>query len=55
MVGVDINVCPFQIWPFKCPFQFSLLFLPGILAAVGDIYGLREVVPSDDVSNPYLM
>ncbi|XP_044055056.1 adhesion G-protein coupled receptor G1 isoform X2 [Siniperca chuatsi] len=26
-----------------------------ILAAVGDIYGLREVVPSDDVSNPYLM
>ncbi|XP_039993157.1 adhesion G-protein coupled receptor G1 [Xiphias gladius] len=26
-----------------------------ILAAVGDIYGLREVVPSDDISNPYLM
>lgn len=26
-----------------------------ILAAVGDIYGLREVVPSDDVSNPYRM
>ncbi|XP_074516580.1 adhesion G-protein coupled receptor G1 [Sebastes fasciatus] len=26
-----------------------------ILASVGDIYGLREVVPSDDVSNPYLM
>ncbi|XP_053194309.1 adhesion G-protein coupled receptor G1-like [Scomber japonicus] len=26
-----------------------------ILAAVGDIYGLREVVPSDDVSNPYLI
>ncbi|XP_071345152.1 adhesion G-protein coupled receptor G1 isoform X2 [Trachinotus anak] len=26
-----------------------------ILAAVGDIYGLREVVPSNDVSNPYVM
>ncbi|XP_031702201.1 adhesion G-protein coupled receptor G5-like [Anarrhichthys ocellatus] len=26
-----------------------------ILAAVGDIYGVREVLPSDDVSNPYLM
>ncbi|XP_029318361.1 adhesion G-protein coupled receptor G5-like [Cottoperca gobio] len=26
-----------------------------ILAAVGDIYGVREVVPSDDVANPYLM
>ncbi|XP_042273108.1 adhesion G-protein coupled receptor G1 isoform X2 [Thunnus maccoyii] len=26
-----------------------------ILAAVGDVYGVREVVPSDDVSNPYLM
>ncbi|CAK6967386.1 LOW QUALITY PROTEIN: adhesion G-protein coupled receptor G1 [Scomber scombrus] len=26
-----------------------------VLAAVGDIYGLREVVPSDDVSNPYRM
>ncbi|XP_058486319.1 adhesion G-protein coupled receptor G1 [Solea solea] len=26
-----------------------------ILAAVGDIYGLKTVVPSDDVSNPYLM
>ncbi|XP_047187488.1 adhesion G-protein coupled receptor G5 isoform X1 [Scophthalmus maximus] len=26
-----------------------------ILAAVGGIYGQREVVPSDDVSNPYLM
>ncbi|XP_039651545.1 adhesion G-protein coupled receptor G1 isoform X1 [Perca fluviatilis] len=26
-----------------------------ILAAVGDIYGVRKVVPSDDVSNPYLM
>ncbi|XP_047437444.1 adhesion G-protein coupled receptor G1 [Mugil cephalus] len=27
----------------------------GILAAVGDIYGVREVVASDDVSNPYRM
>ncbi|XP_032371313.1 adhesion G-protein coupled receptor G1 isoform X2 [Etheostoma spectabile] len=26
-----------------------------ILAAIGDIYGVRKVVPSDDVSNPYLM
>lgn len=26
-----------------------------ILAVIGDIYGLREVVPSDDISNPYLM
>ncbi|KAM4593519.1 adhesion G protein-coupled receptor G3-like [Odontesthes bonariensis] len=26
-----------------------------ILTAVGDIYGLREVVPSDDISSPYLM
>ncbi|XP_060924310.1 adhesion G-protein coupled receptor G1 isoform X2 [Limanda limanda] len=26
-----------------------------ILAAVGDIYGLREVVPTEDVSNPYRM
>ncbi|XP_022065748.1 adhesion G-protein coupled receptor G5-like isoform X1 [Acanthochromis polyacanthus] len=26
-----------------------------ILAAVGGIYGLREVVPSDDISNPYRM
>ncbi|KAM7406546.1 hypothetical protein PAMP_000920 [Pampus punctatissimus] len=26
-----------------------------ILAAVGGIYGMREVVPSDDVSNPYRM
>ncbi|XP_054466143.1 adhesion G protein-coupled receptor G3-like isoform X2 [Anoplopoma fimbria] len=35
---------------------FALPALPVIiLAAVGDIYGLREVVPSDDVSNPYLM
>ncbi|XP_068566807.1 adhesion G-protein coupled receptor G5-like isoform X2 [Cebidichthys violaceus] len=35
---------------------FALPALPVIiLAAVGDIYGLREVVPSDDVSDPYLM
>ncbi|TNN77128.1 Adhesion G-protein coupled receptor G5 [Liparis tanakae] len=35
---------------------FALPAVPVIiLAAVGDIYGLREVVPSDDVSNPYLM
>nr|XP_020472822.1 adhesion G-protein coupled receptor G5-like isoform X2 [Monopterus albus] len=26
-----------------------------ILAAVGDIYGMREVVPSTDLSDPYLM
>ncbi|XP_041831541.1 adhesion G-protein coupled receptor G1 isoform X2 [Melanotaenia boesemani] len=26
-----------------------------ILVAVGDIYGLRMVVPSDDVNNPYMM
>ncbi|XP_067351096.1 adhesion G-protein coupled receptor G1 isoform X2 [Channa argus] len=26
-----------------------------ILASVGGIYGIREVVPSNDVSNPYLM
>ncbi|XP_034427589.1 adhesion G-protein coupled receptor G1 isoform X1 [Hippoglossus hippoglossus] len=26
-----------------------------ILAAVGDIYGMRELVPSDDISNPYQM
>ncbi|XP_034414798.1 adhesion G-protein coupled receptor G1 isoform X2 [Cyclopterus lumpus] len=35
---------------------FALPAVPVIiLAAVGDIYGLREVVPSDDVSNPYRM
>ncbi|KAL6112691.1 uncharacterized protein ACO6RY_11142 [Pungitius sinensis] len=35
---------------------FALPALPVIiLAAVGDIYGVREVVPSDDVYNPYLM
>nr|XP_040020390.1 adhesion G-protein coupled receptor G1 isoform X1 [Gasterosteus aculeatus aculeatus] len=35
---------------------FALPALPVfILAAVGDIYGVREVVPSDDVSNPYRM
>ncbi|XP_040892296.1 adhesion G protein-coupled receptor G3-like [Toxotes jaculatrix] len=35
---------------------FVLPALPVIiLAAIGDIYGLREVVPSDDASNPYLM
>uniref|UniRef100_A0A8D0ASE6 Adhesion G protein-coupled receptor G1 n=1 Tax=Sander lucioperca TaxID=283035 RepID=A0A8D0ASE6_SANLU len=37
----------------------KVIFLPAlpiiILAAVGDIYGVRKVVPSDDVSNPYLM
>ncbi|XP_076011838.1 adhesion G-protein coupled receptor G1-like [Genypterus blacodes] len=26
-----------------------------VLSAVGNIYGLRKVVPSDDVDNPYLM
>lgn len=26
-----------------------------ILAAVGDMYGVREVLQSDDLSNPYLM
>ncbi|KAI4830862.1 hypothetical protein KUCAC02_002466 [Chaenocephalus aceratus] len=26
-----------------------------ILAAVGDIYGVKKVVPSDDINNPYLM
>ncbi|KAM8895383.1 adhesion G-protein coupled receptor G5-like [Spinachia spinachia] len=35
---------------------FALPALPVIiLAAVGDIYGVREVWPSDDVSNPYRM
>ncbi|KAM9765234.1 adhesion G-protein coupled receptor G1 isoform 2-T4 [Menidia menidia] len=35
---------------------FVLPLVPvGILFAVGNIYGQREVVPSDDVSNPYLM
>ncbi|CAK6962031.1 LOW QUALITY PROTEIN: adhesion G-protein coupled receptor G1 [Scomber scombrus] len=39
--------------------SFFWMVLPAVpvivLAAVGDIYGLREVVPSDDVSNPYRM
>lgn len=26
-----------------------------ILAAVGDIYGVKKVAPSDDINNPYLM
>ncbi|XP_068455523.1 adhesion G-protein coupled receptor G1 isoform X2 [Clinocottus analis] len=35
---------------------FALPAVPVVvLAAVGDVYGLREVVPSDDVSNPYRM
>ncbi|KAK0141771.1 Adhesion G-protein coupled receptor G5 [Merluccius polli] len=35
---------------------FGLPALPVIiLLAIGNIYGLREVVPSDDVSNPYMM
>ncbi|XP_019935143.1 adhesion G-protein coupled receptor G1 isoform X2 [Paralichthys olivaceus] len=47
--------------PSPKPYIWSLVgfVLPAVptvtLAAVGDIYGLREVVPSDDVSNPYLM
>ncbi len=40
-------------------FEISFAVVPAvpiiILIAVGDIYGVREVLPSDDVSNPYLM
>ncbi|XP_070764948.1 adhesion G-protein coupled receptor G1 [Enoplosus armatus] len=47
--------------PSPKPYVWNLIgfVLPAvpiiILAAVGDMYGLREVVASDDVSNPYLM
>ncbi|XP_062273683.1 adhesion G-protein coupled receptor G1-like [Scomber scombrus] len=48
-------------YPSPKPYVWNLVgfVLPAVpvivLAAVGDIYGLREVVPSDDVSNPYRM
>ncbi|XP_059207525.1 adhesion G-protein coupled receptor G5-like isoform X2 [Centropristis striata] len=47
--------------PSPKPYVWSLFgfVLPAvpviILAAVGDIYGLKKVVPSDDIHNPYLM
>ncbi|XP_019910690.1 adhesion G-protein coupled receptor G5 isoform X1 [Esox lucius] len=47
--------------PFPKPyiwhlFGFGLPAVPVIvLLAIGNIYGVREVVPSDDFSNPYLM
>ncbi|XP_063737949.1 adhesion G-protein coupled receptor G1 isoform X2 [Eleginops maclovinus] len=38
------------------PVGFVLPAIPVvILAAVGDIYGVKEVVPSSDIHNPYLM
>lgn len=40
-------------------FQTVFLVLPAvpvvILVAVGDIYGVTEVRPCEDVSSPYLM
>ncbi|KAF7643754.1 hypothetical protein LDENG_00234240 [Lucifuga dentata] len=47
--------------PSPKPYVWNLIgfVLPAvpiiILAAVGDIYGIREVLPSYDVNNPYLM
>lgn len=52
------------MWYFKESAYVTLkyLLLPGlplvpvvILAAVGGFYGLTEVVPADDVTNPYRM
>ncbi|XP_071386463.1 adhesion G-protein coupled receptor G5-like [Centroberyx affinis] len=41
------------VWPL---IGFGLPAVPvTILAAVGDIYGVREVAQSDDINNPYLM
>lgn len=46
---------PLIIFAFKICFPVVPAVPVIILASVGGIYGTREVVPSDDLSNPFLM
>ncbi|XP_023285543.1 adhesion G-protein coupled receptor G5-like [Seriola lalandi dorsalis] len=56
LVYMVFSPLPKGIWKLWSLVGFGLPAVPVIiLATVGNIYGLREVVPSDDVSNPYLM
>ncbi len=40
---------------FFFPISGLPVLLVGILLLIGDIYGERKIVPSDDVNNPYRM
>ncbi|XP_042340256.1 adhesion G-protein coupled receptor G5-like [Plectropomus leopardus] len=64
-MGIEIFYTFWMVYlifsPSPKPYIWNLIgfVLPAvpviILAAVGDIYGVRKVVPSDDIHNPYLM
>ncbi|XP_029354892.1 adhesion G-protein coupled receptor G5-like [Echeneis naucrates] len=56
LVYMVFSPLPKDIGKLWCLFGFGLPALPVlILVLVGDIYGVREIIPSDDIANPYLM
>ncbi|TRY65886.1 hypothetical protein DNTS_025342 [Danionella cerebrum] len=46
---------PPPIWIFYLVGFGLPFFIVSTLLSIGDIYGVREIVPSDDVNNPYRM